>query len=365
MFLSGDWVPLGLPDRIRRQAPEAAVVSLGGATEASIWSILYPMADQVDPSVAERSLTASLWTTRRFTFLNSPVSSQRPVWVPGDLYIGGVGLARGYWRDEERSAAAFIENREGEELERLYRTGDLGRYLPDGTIEFLGRDDTQVKIQGYRVELGEIEAALGSHPVVGAAAVLAPERPDSDPTAHRRRLVAYIARSSGTSEPGTGVGWNEADGESVDRLAGLDVEPLTNPKERHAFRRRRPSQRRDLEQRQALALPIPDGNPQQRAERFLRSSHRQFLPGAVSLNAFGRFLGHLQQIQPSGLPLPKYRYPSGGGLYPVQLYLHLREGGVEGMAAGSTTTTPSATSWRGSLNERSVSRCTHQRIGRW
>ena len=86
--------------------------------------------------------------------------------MPGELYIGGVGLAQGYWRDAEKTAASFIDHpRTGE---RLYRTGDLGRYLPDGSIEFLGREDFQVKIQGHRIELGEIEAALEQHPGVRA-----------------------------------------------------------------------------------------------------------------------------------------------------------------------------------------------------
>ena len=109
----------------------------------------------------------------------------RPLWVPGQLYIGGIGLAKGYWRDEEKSRANFIHHpRTGE---RLYKTGDLGRYLPDGNIEFLGREDFQVKIQGYRVELGEIEAALAEHPGVSAAAVVAKGHRDGP-----KRLVGYV-----------------------------------------------------------------------------------------------------------------------------------------------------------------------------
>ena len=108
-----------------------------------------------------------------------------PVWVPGELYIGGVGLARGYWRDEERTRASFVAHpRTGE---RLYRTGDLGRYLPDGNIEFLGREDFQVKIQGYRIELGEIESTLEQHPRVQRAVVNAV----GEPRGHKR-LVAYV-----------------------------------------------------------------------------------------------------------------------------------------------------------------------------
>src|SRR5439155_18123647 len=86
----------------------------------------------------------------------------RPFWVPGELFIGGTGLALGYWRDEEKTNERFfLHPRTGE---RLYRTGDLGRWLPDGNIEFLGREDFQVKIRGHRIELGEIESVLQQVP---------------------------------------------------------------------------------------------------------------------------------------------------------------------------------------------------------
>ncbi|HEX6862214.1 MAG TPA: amino acid adenylation domain-containing protein, partial [Thermoanaerobaculia bacterium] len=90
-----------------------------------------------------------------------------PPWVPGELYIGGAGLAQGYWRDPERTRERFVTH--PVTRQRLYRTGDWGRYLPDGTIEFLGRDDLQVKVQGYRIELGEIEATLLRQPGVAHA----------------------------------------------------------------------------------------------------------------------------------------------------------------------------------------------------
>jgi acyl carrier protein len=108
-----------------------------------------------------------------------------PDWVAGDLYIGGAGLALGYWRDAERTAASFVTS--PHTGERLYRTGDRGRYWADGTIEFLGRRDQQVKVQGYRVELGEIEAALVRHPRVGQAVVTA-----VGDRFEAKRLVAYV-----------------------------------------------------------------------------------------------------------------------------------------------------------------------------
>lgn len=169
VMLSGDWIPLELPERIHRQLqPAARVYSLGGATEASIWSIWHPIAER-----------AADWTSIPY---GTALSGQQvhvldarlnpcPLWTPGDLYIGGVGLARGYFQDPVQTAARFIHHPQGQ---RLYHTGDRGRRRDDGSIEFLGREDLQVKIRGYRIELAEIEGVLQAHPQVRAAVALAP-----------------------------------------------------------------------------------------------------------------------------------------------------------------------------------------------
>ncbi|HEX8145820.1 MAG TPA: amino acid adenylation domain-containing protein, partial [Pyrinomonadaceae bacterium] len=111
-----------------------------------------------------------------------------PVGVRGELYLGGDGLARGYLRRSALTAERFVPHPfSSEPGARLYRTGDIARYLPGGEIEFLGRLDDQVKIRGFRVELGEVEAALSSHPAVRECLVLLTEG-----AAHERRLVAYL-----------------------------------------------------------------------------------------------------------------------------------------------------------------------------
>jgi acyl-coenzyme A synthetase/AMP-(fatty) acid ligase/acyl carrier protein len=182
IMLSGDWIPVNLPARIQRLSANAQVVSLGGATEASIWSIIHPVKTVANNA---RSIPYGKPLANQSFHVLDESLNPCPVWVPGQLYIGGMGLARGYWRDEEKTRASFFVH--PQTGDRLYKTGDLGRYLPDGEIEFLGRDDTQVKIRGYRIELGEIEGTLAQHPEVYAATLVA-----VGPTGGDRRLVAYV-----------------------------------------------------------------------------------------------------------------------------------------------------------------------------
>ncbi|HYR11860.1 MAG TPA: amino acid adenylation domain-containing protein, partial [Longimicrobium sp.] len=188
VMLSGDWLPVTLPDRIRALCPNVSVHSLGGATEASIWSITYPIGE-VKPEWTSIPYGVPM-VNQRFHVLDDRLAP-RPEWVPGQLHIGGIGLAKGYWEDAEKTAASFITHpRTGE---RLYRTGDLGRYLPDGNIEFLGREDFQVKVQGYRIELGEIESVLEQHPAVrSAAAAAVGER-------NARRLAGFVVLHQGAA----------------------------------------------------------------------------------------------------------------------------------------------------------------------
>jgi amino acid adenylation domain-containing protein len=187
ILMSGDWIPIGLPGRIKRLLPKARVISLGGATEAAIWSVLYPIEDIESKW---KSIPYGKPMRNQTLHVLSQSEAPCPVWVAGELYIGGAGLARGYWRDASKTAASFVYHKASGE--RLYRTGDWGRYLPDGNIEFLGREDFQVKLQGNRIELGEIETQLMEHAAVENCVVMA-----RDDAAGNRRLVAYVIQSSG------------------------------------------------------------------------------------------------------------------------------------------------------------------------
>ncbi|MCP3999466.1 MAG: amino acid adenylation domain-containing protein [Gammaproteobacteria bacterium] len=192
VMMSGDWIPVKLPKRIQAVGQDIQVYSLGGATEASIWSILYPI-ENVPPDWISIPYGKPM-LNQSFHVFNSDLTPC-PVWVPGELYIGGIGVAKGYWRDDEKTAASFITH--PNTGERLYRTGDLGRYLPDGNIEFMGREDFQVKIQGFRVELGDIEAALEAHPGIRNTVVIA-----SGPDHGNKRLIAYLVAEHDPA-PGT------------------------------------------------------------------------------------------------------------------------------------------------------------------
>ncbi|MET9647510.1 non-ribosomal peptide synthetase/type I polyketide synthase [Streptomyces syringium] len=183
-LLSGDWIPTSLPDRIRQLIPHTTVMSLGGATEGSIWSIWYEI-DQVDP--AWNSIPYGVAMPNQRMYVLNPQGEHCPTGVIGEIHIGGTGVALGYWHDEKLTTERYTEH---PTLGRLYHTGDLGRWTPDGHIEFIGRNDFQVKLNGYRVELGEIESALSQDPRISQSVVLIKEY---DTAADRRRqaLVGY------------------------------------------------------------------------------------------------------------------------------------------------------------------------------
>jgi amino acid adenylation domain-containing protein len=453
-LLSGDWIPLNLPGRIKALGDGVEVISLGGATEGSIWSILYPI-EGVDPAWPSVPYGKPM-VNQTFHVLNEALAPC-PVWIPGQLYIGGAGVARGYWRDPDRTEASFITH--PATGERLYRTGDLGRYLPDGNIEFLGREDFQVKIQGYRVELGEIETTLLQQPGVRAAVVtlrgesqgekslvayVVPE-PGARLTAAglsqalERQLPAYmvpasyvlleslpltangkvdrqalpdpqVAEDTATAFPAaeqaglvhrvsslicsilnldelaphtnllqlgaTSVDMiriaNLLEGElqfrprmddlyrspTVEGLVDLysqqsgagaapgpelqwalpgvparSYQILRDPEERARFKVRQPGLRRGDVCRHAVQLEGEDPGADLRATYLARRSYRHFSSEPISLGQLGRWLGCLRALDLDGVP--KYRYGSAGGLYPVQTYLFVKPGRVQDLEAGT------------------------------
>ncbi|KUL43447.1 non-ribosomal peptide synthetase [Streptomyces regalis] len=197
VLLGGDWVGVDLPGRLAARAPDCRFVALGGTTETAIHSTVCEVAGAAVPED---------WTAVPY---GTPLRNVRcrvvdargrdcPDWVPGELWIGGAGVADGYLGDPERTADRFVRH----DGLRWYRTGDLARYRPGGTVEFLGRADSQVKLRGHRVELGEVEAAVERAPGVGRAVAAVVGEADG---AARALVAAYAPALGEVSSRNNGI----------------------------------------------------------------------------------------------------------------------------------------------------------------
>ncbi|MFI7500906.1 amino acid adenylation domain-containing protein [Streptomyces sp. NPDC049687] len=164
VLLGGDRVGTDLPGRLARRAPGCRFTGLGGTTETAIHSTVCEVTDGRVPAHWRSVPYGTPLRNVRCRVVDAR-GRDCPDWVPGELWIGGDGVALGYRNDPQRTAERFTEA----DGVRWYRTGDLARYWPDGGLEFLGRRDHQVKVRGFRVELGEVEAALAGHPAVRRA----------------------------------------------------------------------------------------------------------------------------------------------------------------------------------------------------
>ena len=158
IMMSGDWIPVSLPEAINQVMPNAKIISLGGATEASIWSIYYEI-DQIQKNWKSIPYGYPL-SNQKFYILDDKYNDC-PNYVPGKIFISGRGLAEGYYKRNDLTMERFkLHPVSGE---RIYYTGDIGCYHPEGWIEFLGRDDTQIKVNGHRIELQEIEKKISNY----------------------------------------------------------------------------------------------------------------------------------------------------------------------------------------------------------
>jgi thioesterase domain-containing protein len=195
VLCGGEALPVELSKRL--QARVQSVWNVYGPTETTIWSSCLQVGLRTDSRQPFEPIGRPIANTKMYVLdeHGEPV----PIGVAGELYIGGVGVARGYLNRPELTVERFVADRfSGDPQARLYRTGDLVRYLPDGNIEFLGRNDHQVKIRGFRIELGEIEARLVEHQSIREAVVIAREDTPGD-----KRLVAYVvAKDEAKSEAG-------------------------------------------------------------------------------------------------------------------------------------------------------------------
>ncbi|MEV7726168.1 AMP-binding protein [Streptomyces sp. NPDC087917] len=232
VFLSGDWVPLSMPGRLRDAFPGVQVVALGGATECTVWSNHFPV-DTVDPSWPSIPYGIPMPGARYYVL--DDALRVCATGESGDLYIGGACVAAGYEGAPGLTAVKFLPDPfltapappgDG----RMYRTGDRARLLPDGNLRFLGRVDDQVKVNGYRIELAEVQAALGRCPEqILEAVVVAVAGP------HGPELAAFYVpapadattrtEATGTESPGTGSAGAEVAGRTDPRATASRLLP--------------------------------------------------------------------------------------------------------------------------------------------
>ena len=181
LLLGGEELPQELIRRSLRIIPELKIANLYGPTEATANATFARQVQTGDVTIGRPVANTQIYILDAH---RRPV----PAGVAGEIYIGGVGVARGYLNRPELTAERFIADPFSSNADaRLYRTGDLGRWRPDGNVEYLGRNDQQVKLRGYRIELGEIETQLAKHPRVKEAVVIAREDEPGE-----KRLVAYV-----------------------------------------------------------------------------------------------------------------------------------------------------------------------------
>jgi amino acid adenylation domain-containing protein/thioester reductase-like protein len=324
VFMSGDWIPVGLPDRIRAVLPEARPVSLGGPTETTVWSIYYPIGEV--PAHWKSIPYGKPLSNRSHHVLHADLTPC-PDWVAGDIYTGGrIGLSQGYWRDPQRTAQAFV--RHPATGEPLYKTGDVGRFLPDGNIEFIGRSDFQVKVQGHRIELGEIEHALRQCEGVQDALVVAINGAEGQsPSAQASRLVAYVVEKGASDE--------DRDMSRLIASSGVMMDPMA----RAAFKLTQAGLRRFGGDVRVFMLPHALDHAERlcldsQANWHQPASEQRWADQPLSLAQLGMSLSCLCQVKLPDAALPKYYYPSAGSAHPIQSYLLVKPGAVRDLPAG-------------------------------
>jgi amino acid adenylation domain-containing protein len=261
LVLGGELLPTALAQRAAQlTAPSCRLYNEYGPTETTISSAILPLTGVALRRSADRpgmSIGRPIGNTQLYVL--DERMDPAPLGAVGELYIGGVGLARGYLARPDLTAERFVPNPflktndqsatnerpfavRPSSFVRLYKTGDLARYLPDGALEVLGRRDTQIKLRGFRIELGEIEASLRQHPAVSACALMVYEGAPSATDHLDKRLVAYVVPVQGTGNrgpetdasrlPPADAGQTTSD---AGRIGGFGLRPASLTDELRAF----------------------------------------------------------------------------------------------------------------------------------
>lgn len=308
ILLSGDWIPLQLPAQIQSLTANATIMSLGGATEGSIWSIWYEIKDIQSewPSIPY----GFAMPNQKMYVLND-FQEQCPIAVTGEIYIGGMGVAAGYWNDEEKTRVRFIDH---PVLGLLYKTGDSGKWHHEGHMIFQGRKDFQVKLNGYRVELEEISHHLAQLQGVDDALI----------RVYKNRLIAYLLSSSfKNSQKNTNKEHFILAQHNIrsDLTTSYSLKPPFCEKE---YRIRKSYRNFAEKNGSAASLPVP----------CCLNNYNRPLGKSISIEQLTRILQPLSALTLEDKVTPKYMYPSGGSTYSIHSYISIPSKRIKGINAG-------------------------------
>lgn len=301
-LLSGDWIPLSLPPRIQKLCPKSMVMSLGGATEGSIWSIWYEIKN-IHPEWT--SIPYGVAMPNQKMYILNQYGEHCPIGVVGEICIGGIGVALNYWGDSRLTEEKFIRHTE---LGRLYKTGDIGKWNKNGQIEFLGRKDFQVKIRGYRVELGEIESVLSQIQGVDKAALHLQRDNGLD------HLIAYIVPKH-KNQTDTVLEAFKLEQRGLLNFKG-DFRRIHHSLEENKYRFRK-SYRRFLDEdikKEALGRVV---------KSIIRKNKIKIIHPfkILTKDSLTNILSSISALNVENKALPKYRYPSAGSSYGVRCFV--------------------------------------------
>lgn len=318
-IVAGDWIPVKQPNRMHGYWPGLTFVASGGPTETTIWDIynIVTASDEQADSIPYGKPLANAQYHILDAYLNPC-----PLWVPGEMYIAGDGVTRGYINDINLTAERYIQL-PGNKL-RCFKSGDLGRYLPDGNIEFLGRNDFQVKIRGLRIELQEIESVAAQLPDIDSAVAMVKQTAQGPRI--RLWVASHLCNSAGetlqNSLPNPEIHLADEQRDfAAQNLALTDAaERLLHKLQFKALDA--------VSNTELLPLPALAFNP-----AINLGSRRDFSPGPVAIEQLSLFLTLLRAQEKESREL-KFVYGSAGGLYPVQVYIHIKTGAVQELAGG-------------------------------
>ncbi|MFE5914805.1 amino acid adenylation domain-containing protein [Streptomyces wedmorensis] len=339
VFSGGEALSRQLARTFADEVPWASLVNLYGPTECTINATAH-LVDPDEIGEGPGTIPIGVPVDNTQCFILDEDLAPVDIGETGELYIGGVQLARGYLHRPDQSRERFVPS-PFVPTERLYRTGDLAYWNPDGTIQFSGRADNQIKLRGYRVELDEIALAIEEHTWVRRAAAVVTD----DTRTGFQNLVACVElnpKEAALMDQGNHGGHHRSKASKLQVKAQLSDPGLRDPEELH--------------DRPVKELPGKQESPRQRRETFARKTYRFYEGGNVTRSdvlallaprragdfsrgldevtfaELGEMLRWFGRFRSDERLLPKYAYASPGALYATQLYLET--GGIHGLDSG-------------------------------